>query len=172
MSETCEHPEKAVQFLNLLYSDSEIVNLLAYGVEDTHYEKKPDGTIGYPDGFSSSNIGYLNDAPWVLPNQFIEYIWEGNDPKLREKMRDYCDSAKESESLYFKLDSSAFNTELNVLNEIANQYAYGLETGQIDPDVYLPRMLEEMKGAGVDATIQKIQEQYDYYVLSTINSPT
>jgi putative aldouronate transport system substrate-binding protein len=164
VSETCRNPEKAVQFLNLLYSDPETVNLLVYGVEGVHYEKRPDGTIGYPDGVDSGNSGYVNDAPYFLPNQFLEDVWEGNDPMLREKMKEYSESAKKSEALHFKLDDSGIAAGLSALNEIADQYAYGLETGQLDPDAHLAQMLEEMDGAGAGGIILEVQKQYGLYL--------
>jgi len=50
------------------------------------------------------------------------------------------------------------------LNEIVSKYSYGLETGQLDPEVYLPLMLEEMNRIGMDNVIYTVQEQYDRYL--------
>jgi putative aldouronate transport system substrate-binding protein len=106
----------------------------------------------------------VNDAPYFLPNQFLEDVWEGNDPMLREKMKEYSESAKKSEALHFRLDDSGIAASLSALNEIADQYAYGLETGQLGPDVYLARMLEEMGDAGAGEIILEVQKQYDLYL--------
>lgn len=34
IASTCERPDKAMDLLNLIYSDAEVANLLQYGVED------------------------------------------------------------------------------------------------------------------------------------------
>ncbi len=38
-------PEKAMEMLNLMYTDPDIVNLLQYGIEGVHYTMQEDGTM-------------------------------------------------------------------------------------------------------------------------------
>lgn len=47
------------------------------------------------------------------------------------------------------------------LNQIAQKYTYGLETGMLDPDIYLPRMLSEMENAGIEEVKEEIERQYE-----------
>ena len=37
-----------MKYLNLMYTDPDIMNLLALGVEGVHYEMTDDGTIDFP----------------------------------------------------------------------------------------------------------------------------
>lgn len=161
ISETCLNPGKAMMFLNLLYSDAELVNLLIYGVEGVHYAERADGTIGYPPGVTQRTAGYQNQQPWLFPNQLLSRVWMGNDPLVWEKTRAYNDSAAFHPLLDFAFDDSAVAAEHKALSAIAARYAYGLETGQLDVDLYLTLMLTEMKAAGADRVLQAAQAQFD-----------
>ena len=44
---------------------------------------------------------------------------------------------------------------------IAQGYYYGLTSGRLDPETYLPRMLAEMEAAGLEDVLAEAQEQYD-----------
>lgn len=55
---SCDEPEAAMKFLNLMYSDAEVLNLLGYGIEGQHYVEKGDEIIGYPEGKNETSNGY------------------------------------------------------------------------------------------------------------------
>ena len=67
INSTCKNPQKAMQLLDLLYTDADLINLLSYGIENIHYVIQPDGTISYPDGVTAENCGYQNTQAWILP---------------------------------------------------------------------------------------------------------
>lgn len=160
ISEDCPHPEEAMKLLNLLYTDKELVNLLANGLEDTHYSYGEEGIILPLYQEKAGEAEFLNDAAWILPNQFLLDIRQGDDPVLWEKVDAYNSSASDAPNLYFSFDSSKVEEENERLNEIADEYSYGLETGQLDPDVYLEEMLEKMRQAGEEKVYQELKRQY------------
>jgi putative aldouronate transport system substrate-binding protein len=164
ISQSCLNPGKAMQFLNLLYTDSDLVNLLIYGIEGEHYVRLPDGTIGYPDGMDAETAGYRNTVPWVLPNQLLSYVWHGNDPDVWKKTEVFNKTARVSKVIGFTFDPGPVQQENDALNGIVSNYSYGLETGQLDPDVYLTKMLKEMEEAGVERVIAEAQRQYDLFL--------
>lgn len=165
ISATCKNPGKAMQFLNLLYTDSELVNLLVYGIEDIHYIILEDGTIDFPEGVTAETVGYQNTLAWLLPNQSVSHVWTGNDPQVWEKLRIYNESAPVSTTLNFSFDPSKVASEYANVNAIAGKYNYGLETGQLDPDIYLPMMLSEMEAAGAARVMEEAQAQYNAFLL-------
>lgn len=161
INEKCEDPKAAMQFLNLLYTDAELVNLMIYGIEGVHYEIQEDGTIDYPEGVTEENIGYQNTQPWFLPNQLISYVWKGNDPLVWEKTKKFNEEAKWQEGLDFQFDTQNVAKEMEQLEKILKKYTYALESGQVDPEIYLPMMLEEMEKAGAERVIEEVQRQWD-----------
>ena len=161
ISSTCQYPESAMEFLKLLYTDSELVNLIIYGIEGIHYEMTDDGTIQYPKGVSQENVGYQNTQPWFLPNQLISYVWKGNDPLLWEKTRQFNEKAGWQEGISFKFEAEAVEKEIQKIEEVLEKYTYGLESGQLDPDIYLNRMRAELKKAGSERILEEVQRQWD-----------
>lgn len=155
------HPEESMQFLYELYTNPELVNLFLYGLEDVHYVLLPDGTIDFPEGITAENSGYSPNIGWSFPNQTISYIWNGNDPDLWKKNEIYQNEARRDASLGFRFDDSVVAWQNNALNEIAATYTYGLETGMLDPAVYLPKMLDEMEKAGAAEVQAELRDQYE-----------
>lgn len=161
ITQECNHPEEAMRFLNLLYSDAELVNLLIYGIEGMHYEILEDGTIDFPEGVTAETSRYNPNMGWSFPNQMLSYIWNGNDPDLWEKTKQFEKEAETAQAIGFWFDDTKVREQNEKLNEIAKKYAYGLESGMLDPDIYLPQMLAEMEEAGMSEVKQEIAQQYD-----------
>ncbi|MCI7813199.1 MAG: ABC transporter substrate-binding protein [Lachnospiraceae bacterium] len=166
ISAYCQHPEEAMQFLNLLYTDEELVNLLSNGIAGIHYDKSEDGTIFPLPYEGTKNAEFLNDASWILPNQFLGDVRTGDDPMLWEKLHSYNLSAVNAPNLGFVFDDSEVEEERHSLNSIAAKYAYGLESGQLDPDIYLKEMLQKMEKAGEDKVYQELSEQFTEWCAS------
>ena len=161
INSNCEDPQKAMQLLDLLYTDADLINLLSYGIENVHYVIQPDGTIAYPDGVTAENSGYQNTQSWLLPNQYPSLVWSGNDPNLWEKVKEYNEAARYSDTIAFAPDLSDCADELTEIQEVLDTYTDGLESGQLDPSIYLPQMLEEMDAAGEKKVLEILQDQFD-----------
>lgn len=161
ISNTCQYPESAMEFLNLLYTDCELVNLIIYGIEGIHYEIMEDGTICYPEGISKDNVGYQNTQPWFLPNQLISYVWKGNDPQMWAKTKQFNEDARWQEGITFEFETEKVKEEIENIEQVLEKYTYGLESGQLDPEIYLTKMKEELKKAGSDHVLEEVQRQWD-----------
>jgi putative aldouronate transport system substrate-binding protein len=164
ISSACTNPGKAMQYLRLLYTDPDLVNLLIYGIEGIHYVKQADGTIAYPDGITTETVGFRNTLAWMLPNQLISYVWNGNDPQVWDKVREYNETTLISETIDFRFDPENVPAELASTMSILMKYGYGLETGQLDPSIYLPLMIDEMQAAGAERVLAEAQRQYDEFI--------
>ncbi|QAY65789.1 ABC transporter substrate-binding protein [Paenibacillus protaetiae] len=155
--------DKAVQFLNLMYSDKDIVNLLDWGIEGTHYVKSDgaDNVIDYPSGVDSSTTGYNMPLGWMFGNQFLSYVMKGTDPDIWNKMSSFNNSAKHSKALGFGFDPTPVKTEYAAVTNVITQYKLPLETGSVDPAKVLPDFIAKLKSAGIDKIIAEKQKQLD-----------
>ncbi|MBB6695597.1 ABC transporter substrate-binding protein [Cohnella xylanilytica] len=160
IAKNSENPEKAMQFLNLMYSDKDIVNLLDWGIEGKHYVKVKDNVIDYPEGINAGNVGY-SGMGWLFGNQFLSYIFNGDDEQLWEKMKQFNDGAIKSKALGFTFDSSPVKTEFAAVSNVLDQYQAALENGALDPDKTLPEFIGKLKDAGIDKIIAEKQKQLD-----------
>ncbi len=157
---SCDEPEAAVKFMNLVFTDEKIVNLLNYGVEGVHYEKKDNGTIGFPKGITAENSGYyLGGLQALIGNGFLAYPWEGSDPNRAEIGRKEMEHAKYSPLMGFSLDTAALGDIYTALCPIANQeYGPALFCGSA-PDGYYEEFIQKMKDAGLDEYLAMVNEQ-------------
>ncbi|WP_248930061.1 ABC transporter substrate-binding protein [Paenibacillus hamazuiensis] len=154
------NPDKAMQFMNLLYTDKNIANLISNGIEGKHYVKKSDNIIAPVPGVTES--GYLFNQ-WEVGNNYLTYIWEGTDPKIWDQMKAFKDSAVKSKALGFTADLEPIKTEVAAVTNVLNQYKVGLETGTLDPSL-LPEFNAKLKAAGLDKIIAEKQKQLDAWL--------
>jgi putative aldouronate transport system substrate-binding protein len=155
-------PDKAMQLLNLMYTDTEVINLMDYGIEGKHYVKTADGKIDYPQGIDSKTIGYSNMV-WLLGNSFISHTWKTSPLDASKREAELNKSAAKSKAMGFSFDSSSLQTELAALNSVTDQYKIGLESGSLDPVKILPEFIAKLKTAGIDKVIAEKQKQLDQW---------
>jgi len=153
--------EKAMEFLNLLYTDKEIVNLLDWGIEGKHYVLDENQVVSLPPGVTAENSGFSWDVGWIFGNQFLSHIPNGSDPKLWEQTEEFNKSAIKSKALGFTFDLSSVKTEYAAVSNAINQYKLPLETGSVDPNKILPEFIAKLKSAGIDKIIAEKQKQLD-----------
>lgn len=153
-----QNPEKAMEFINLLYTDKDIMNLLDNGIEGKHYQVKSDGTIKLPDGVKESKYVFNQ---WMIGNGFLTYPWEGNSPDLWKEVQEFNDSAIVSPAFGFQFNADPVKTEIAASTNVLNQYRAGLSTGTLDPEQSLPEFNQKLKEAGIEKVIAEKQKQFD-----------
>lgn len=161
-----QNPERAMQFLNLLFTDADIVNLIDWGIEGKHYQKVSENVINYPEGVTAENNGYNLNQGWMFGNQLISYVWEGNDPEIWNKMKDFNDQAIKSVALGFVFNVEPVKTQYVAVKNVIEKYKVGLETGTLDPDEKYDEFINALKKAGIDEIIAEKQKQLDEWAAS------
>ncbi|UUZ86410.1 ABC transporter substrate-binding protein [Paenibacillus sp. P26] len=155
------NPQKSMQFLNLMYADKDIVNLLDWGMEGKDYVKKSDGLIDYPPGVDSKSVAYNLNQGWMFGNQFLSYVFNGDDPQIWNKMNDFNKQAIKSKALGFSFDATPVKTEYAAVTNVVSQFKMALETGSVDPDSVLPQFISKLKASGMDKIIAEKQKRLD-----------
>ncbi len=164
ISRTSKNPERAMMLINLLHTDAKILNTLVAGVEGKHYTKIDDTTIKVPDGMTAGQTGYSPGNNYMFGNQFLNYLWENEDPQKWEKYKEFNASAKPSAIVGFMYDSEPVKNEEAAIVNIYNSYIDGLSTGVLDYETVLPEFIDKMKKAGLDKVIAEKQKQIDAFL--------
>lgn len=154
ISANSKNPEKALQLLELVNTDSYVRDALYYGLEGENFEYTADKKVhkhnsdwpmaGYAQG-TFFNVSMLDDAEF---NQWDEV------KELNEK-------ATASVLLGFNLNTDEFEDELANCKEVYSKYRSQIITGAGNPDEVFPKLDEELKAAGLDTIIEKVQAQID-----------
>lgn len=166
---TCEEPEKTLEFINLMFKDVRIANLLRYGIEGLHYVKTDqEGIITYPEGVDATTSGYVNTLGLYGDKSKI-YQWEPATPEIFTQMKAFNDSVvndenRQSKALGYCFNSEPVKAEFAAVSTVINQYRAALESGSVDPDTVLPEFLEALDAAGIEDCIAENQRQLDEWV--------
>lgn len=150
---------KAMTLLSELYTNPDLINLLIYGIEGTHYTLQKDGTVltkSASDG--STAYGTLG---WMAPGQFHSYVASGNDTALWDQMREFNNNSTKSKAVGFTFDGTSVTNEIAAVQAVYDEYKISVEYGFLDPETALPEMDAKMMSAGLQDIIDAKQSQLD-----------
>jgi len=158
---TSPHPDKDMQFLELINTDKQVYNLMTRGIEGKHYVvvDKAKGIIALPKGVTSASDRYLPNTDWMFGNQFNAYYAQKAEVGSWELQRKINATAYPSVALGFAVDTTSIKTQIAQVSAAETQYAKPLGKGLVDPAVGLPRLLSALKAAGEDKVIAEVQHQ-------------
>lgn len=155
-------PDKAMDFLNLMYTDADVANILLYGVEGTNYDFA-DGstTVINTNGSYISSFVQAGDQDSVL-------IQAPNDDTYVDQWKTAMDAATESKLLGYMFDDSAFQTEASVIHSVILQYLPTLQNGLCGSEeatgAYIDEFVAALENAGINDVIAANQEQLDAFL--------
>lgn len=163
VSVTSKNPERAVMFLNEVNTNPELFQLIAYGIEGTHYTKVGDGTIEFNEDARKAYTPWLNGLGSVaIEGNGIPLKDQG--PDFYDTFRAYYGAAKAVPVLGYAFDQTPVLNESAALATAAAQYMLPLTTGSVDPAVELPKFLAELEKNGIEKYVTEANAQLDAYL--------
>lgn len=158
---TSINPEKAMEFLNLLYTDEYVRNLTCYGIEGKHWVADGEDHYALPEGYEKkADTGYEGGA-WNVGNRFILKVAPKTPADIWEKYQEFNEIAKKSEALGFSFDPQPVSGQIAAINNAYQEYFGSIIVGAVDPEVKIPEFLNKIKTIGADQVIAEAQRQYD-----------
>ena len=166
----CEHPEVAMQFLELMYTEKgkDLYRMLVYGLEGEHYTKVTEDRIE-PIGYTGTQGN--SDAPYGL------YKWLcGNTANAFETVsqpegwNDYVFNELNANAIPARLAGIAIDTEeisakVSQINAVIGEFANQLTSGALpDWEKTYDEFMNKLKAAGSEEVIAEIQRQVDEFV--------
>lgn len=153
-----KNPERAFQFIEMLYTDATLRNMVNFGIEGTHYNVNADGRITQTqEGKDRYNLG----SGWRYGDQFKDLLLDNEDPQKWQKFEEYNKAGLALTSLGFVFNSAPVDTEVSACKTVTGTYNRQLQCGAVDVDPILKKYEAELKASGVDALIAEMQSQYD-----------
>lgn len=151
ISSNCQHPEKAMEFINLLYTDPYIVNLIEYGIEDEDYTITKDQLI------DRGNIPFLIYGQPLNQKLRSNTVEDGMD--YAEKCVQYDQNTISSPALGFVFDETPVSQEVALCQAVVDYYYAAIDCGCVDPETEIPVFIKSLKSAGIDKIIAEKQRQ-------------
>ena len=167
----CKDPSAACKFMNLLYTDAYVDNLLVYGEEGVDYKLDENGCAVAPDGYTDLNsVAYTDNMNYYFwGNKWLTYPVVGGlygEEKETNKQQNY--DGDHSNYYGFLYDYSDKEAEYTACLNIVEEYKKSLWVGAADVDTTLAEMTKRLKAAGMDDLIQAKQEQLDAWMSKQI----
>ncbi|MCQ6560518.1 ABC transporter substrate-binding protein [Paenibacillus mendelii] len=157
ISANSKYKKEALKYLQLVNTDSKLRNMLAFGEPDVDF-KSIDG-----DRVVERTTDTWPLAAYSQGTFFNMAVTKGAPEDQWEQVKKLNEEATASTILGFALDVSDIQTEVANSNAVLDKYKYELITGASDPEKVVPKMIAELKNAGMDTIMQKAQEQIDNY---------
>ena len=161
----CKAPEKTMAFLNILYSNPDMQNLMAYGIEGKDYLLKDEANdvAGYPEGVDESNVGWLNET-WVCGNGAISHVWEIDPVTIWDDYRDLNENAIVSPIYGFVYNIDKVKNEITAVDNVISKYRAIIDSGYAEVDASLEKFNSELEAAGIQKIIDDAQAQIDAWL--------
>ncbi len=164
---TSEEPEAAMKFMNMVYEDSDLMNLIQWGIEGTHYElTDEEGVIAFPEGVDATNSTYYNSFG-VWGDRRNQYVW--NSIANKEANKAFTEAATANPTVAgianYRYDTTNMTNQLAAIDTVINQYLPALECGAVsDLEKTYNEFINALKVAGIDEVIADNQAQLDEYL--------
>ena len=98
----------------------------------------------------------------IMGNQFIMYSMDGiTKASDIPFMADNMENTKKSPVFGFTVNVENIKSQVSAVSNVIAQYEGGLYTGELDPEVYIPKFLEELDAAGKSTMLPEAQTQLD-----------
>lgn len=162
---TSAHPDAAMKFLNLMYEDQDVANLLKAGIEGVHYVKTDkDYVIAYPDGVDGQTSTYTQPLGLYGDRRYELSYSEGASFEENEAWSEN-NKKKTYKDFGYNYDTSAMTNQLIAVNTVLDQYLPSLETGSVEnvEEVY-EQFIAALETAGINEIIADNQAQLDAWL--------
>lgn len=154
ISASCQYPEKALQLLELVNTDSYVRDALYFGLEGDDFEYTADGKVNRLKT-DWTMAGYTQGTFFNVSQQTTEEVNQWDE------VRALNENATGSPILGFSFNTEPVQDELAACIAIFTSYRPVLMTGTEDPVTTVEAMMAEMREAGFDTIMQEIQTQID-----------
>ena len=152
-----KYPEKCLQFLDMVNTDTKLRDMFYYGEEGVNFEYNADGKahkINEEWAMAGYTQGSFFTVTQIDTDEFDQW---GEIKALNE-------AAVSSAMLGFNLDTSAITDQLANCREIWLRYRSEVMTGVQDPAVAVPQIKEELMNAGWQDVMDEAQRQVDEFL--------
>lgn len=157
-----ERPDKAMDFLNFLYSNGEVANILKYGLEGTNYE--------FAEGSDKIVVanGTYDPMFYVGGDTRQMHILSPAGEDYIDQLQAMADQATTSKLCAYMFDDTDFQTESSVIYSTILEYVPRITCGMCKSEEETLALLDEfneaLEAAGINDVIAANQEQLDAFL--------
>jgi len=155
---TSEDPPRAMMYINEMHQNVELLNLMAWGIEGTHYDKVTEGGQDFASPKAKNGWSDSHGGMWTLGDQFKQMLALGEDPDKYKQMNELTAEGVNHESLGFRFDRTDYENEITAIGTLEDANLRSWVTGaNIDN---FEQIRAELDTAGLPKLFEAIKQQY------------
>ena len=152
---TCEDKESACKFVNMLYTNPDVMNVLVHGEQGVDYEVEDGCAVRYEDAFYNGNF--------VTGDNLMTWPLALNGSDFHERVREANDNVEMSPFFGFVIDTEELSLTISQITTVNDQYAQSIQCGAYTEELY-QEYLDKLASAGVQDYLDAVQTQLDAWV--------
>lgn len=167
---TSENPQKAFQFLNMLYGDNDVDSILMYGLEgETYKVLEDDGNgnrvVDFADGVDMNSAPYYCIAG-IYGDRLTWPIWTPNTIDFNDNLRAFNESVTNiSPALGYCFEiTDDISSKYSAVSSVISQYTPIISAGAVNPEESLVQFNNALEEAGINDVIAENQRQLDAWL--------
>ncbi|MBR3401874.1 MAG: ABC transporter substrate-binding protein [Parasporobacterium sp.] len=166
IASTCQNPEAAMDFINLIYENADLANLLNYGIEGVDYVKVPGASHVITTAGTANEDGSRYGSGFSrFGDPMMVYVKEPLTDDYYEELAAWETNARTSLSFGYSFDAEAFSVEARNIARILDEYLPILNVGMAqDVDAEMDALVAALQEAGIDEIIAANNEQLQEYL--------
>ncbi len=160
IASSSQYKVEALKFLELMNTDAKARNMLAYGIEGTHYKDNGDGTITRIEG-------KMDDYAVPAYSQATFFTMSPQAPNPADQWKvveEWNHKAEGSVILGFSFDPIPVENEIAACQAVESRFKSEIYTGAVDPKVKVPEYYAELDKAGLQKVIDEMQKQINEFL--------
>ena len=161
---TEECARACLRYMELLYTDREFRDLLAYGIEGKHFNYYEGTVIRTQQGSDDYLMDNFVTGPAVSASVVSASREILADADQWQKVYAEYEHAKQSDTQGFSFDRTDCEAILAALSAIFENYRSELVTGTVDPDEAMAEIKKQMMAVGLEQVLSEAQSQLDAYL--------
>ena len=157
---TSEHPEAAMRFMDLLYSDQFVENTVYYGIEGLNFSYTDETKTAYLPNQDASYWGL------IAANRTLEPSIGTYDPDREAVYEKFAEevASHPTKGYGFLYNPANMTNQITAIDAVLQEYRAALETGSADLETVYPEFIKKLKANGIDDVIADKQAQFDEWL--------
>jgi putative aldouronate transport system substrate-binding protein len=149
------NPVQAMKYINLMHTDSTLVNMMLYGAPDMW-------TVGADGRVTIVDDTWIKAMPgaWVLGDINLQKVTTAEDPNKNALLISYAADAFAEPSLGFRFRPESVQAEITAIQSVVDGSQRALLTGFVDPATELAPFIQSLKDAGLEKVLTEVRAQY------------
>lgn len=153
-----KNAERALMFLELVYQNQDLYDLINYGIEGKTYVLNEDGSYSTPEGANPNDL-QLPQLWMGLRTAKFDRTSASEWDVVTAKKAEYAKKAYDNPLVNVTYDLTEVQAEIAAIKNLYDQYQVPMEWGVVDPEEQYDDLMQKFQDAGMEKVMEVVRKQ-------------